>query len=122
MYFRCEPRRLRWIGGFGEIRWIEKANYSAFNRDPVTYAGIDIIQHMNDDHPEALVDLLRHYVGKSATREAIGMVGISSSRFVVSFGKGNEQERAEIQFIRTAKNPEEVRSILIEMLKIARQK
>ncbi len=120
VYFRCTPQRLRWIGGFGEIRWIESKQYEPFQRDHVAYAGWDIIQHMNDDHPDALADLLKFHSSSSVPREVVTMVAVNRKSFTVAFGRGSKRERAVIPFSRAAENPSDVRAILIEMLKLAR--
>lgn len=54
-YFAIEPLRVRVIGGFGAIRWLEPG---AIRRDPLggglREAASEILAHMNGDHEEAL--------------------------------------------------------------------
>jgi len=74
-FWRLEPLRFRYIGGFGDIRWIEPAELLQTN----PFAGgaeNGIVQHMNDDH----LDAIKHYLalaGIEADDEAT-MVGIDS--------------------------------------------
>src|SRR5262245_11277920 len=73
-FFRLELVRIRFIGGFGQIFWIEPAEFVAKN--PFSAAQeLQIIQHMNNDHAGALK---RYCGGVAAT-----MVGIDSDGFDV---------------------------------------
>jgi hypothetical protein len=52
-FWRIEPTRMRWIGGFGEIQWIERDEWLVAT--PEWSAGeAGIVKHMNDDHRDAL--------------------------------------------------------------------
>ena len=57
-YWQIEPLRVRAIGGFGAIHWLEG---DAILRDPVgggiADASARIVEHMNDDHETALLDM-----------------------------------------------------------------
>lgn len=55
--FTCvAPKRIRYIGGFGKIFWIEA---EAWRQELPTWAPEEqgIIDHMNDDHRDALVNI-----------------------------------------------------------------
>ena len=55
-FWRIEPMRVRWIGGFGEIRWIEPDAWLVAS--PEWSSGeASIVAHMNDDHRDALARL-----------------------------------------------------------------
>lgn len=57
-FWRIEPVRVRWIGGFGEIRWIERGEWRVAT--PEWAAGeTSIVTHMNDDHRDALEAICR---------------------------------------------------------------
>src|SRR3989454_9165816 len=78
-FFWLDLVRVRFIGGFGQIYWIEPAEFMTAN--PFSSAQESrIIQHMNDDHRDALM----HYTGgKSAA-----MAGIDAEGFdVLESGK-----------------------------------
>jgi hypothetical protein len=57
-YWQIEPLRVRVIGGFGAITWLEG---DAILRDPqgggIGEASSAIMKHMNEDHEAALIDL-----------------------------------------------------------------
>jgi putative heme iron utilization protein len=78
-FFRLELVRIRFIGGFGQIFWLDPGEFTAKNPfSPVQE--LQIVQHMNNDHAGALK---RYCGGVAAT-----MVGIDSDGFdVLKSGK-----------------------------------
>ena len=59
-FWTIAPRALRFIGGFGDIRWITAGDYAP----PVNaLTGLEdgILSHMNQGHAAALRDYCRHY-------------------------------------------------------------
>jgi putative heme iron utilization protein len=101
-FFRLEPVRIRFIGGFGQIYWIEPGEFSLKN--PFTAAQeARILDHMNKDHGEAL----RHYVdGLDAT-----MIGIDGEGFDLATPKGKRR----CSFDRPVRTMEEAREALVAM-------
>jgi len=75
--YRIRLRRARFIGGFGEIYWIEPD--AMLLKNPFSETEIGIVEHMNRDHKEALF----HYcnVLKVATVADVTMTGIDSEGF-----------------------------------------
>jgi putative heme iron utilization protein len=73
-FFRLELVRIRFIGGFGQIFWIDPDEFTAKN--PFSPAQeLQIIEHMNNDHAGAL----KRYCGGAAAT----MIGIDSDGFDV---------------------------------------
>lgn len=58
-FYRFSPERIRYIGGFGHMGWVEAPEYRDAEPDPVWPAADDIADHMNDDHPDALLEIAR---------------------------------------------------------------
>lgn len=64
-FYAIEPVRVRYIGGFGAIHWIEPETW----RLPVgawAMSAQQIIDHMNDDHGESLVAMCAAFRGDRA--------------------------------------------------------
>jgi putative heme iron utilization protein len=101
-FFRIEPVRVRFIGGFGQIFWVEPAAFMTPNPfSPVEE--VRIIQHMNRDHADAL----SHYVGGgSAEMAGIDAEGID----VLKAGR-----KFRIPFAAPVANMEEARKALVDM-------
>ena len=70
-------RRARFIGGFGQIFWVEAGEMLLAN--PFRQAETGIVKHMNEDHQKAL----RHYcqVLKGVDVQAVAMTGIDAEGF-----------------------------------------
>jgi heme oxygenase (biliverdin-IX-beta and delta-forming) len=77
-FWTITPRALRFIGGFGDIRWISAESYA-----PPAHALAEqedgIISHMNLEHAQALRDFCRCYHRRNA--EAPVMIGIDCDGF-----------------------------------------
>jgi putative heme iron utilization protein len=77
-FAQLEPVRLRWIGGFGDIRWIEPGDLLLAN--PFTRAQeTAIVGHMNEDHQDAMRGYCRKLAGLAVADDAeVTMAGIDA--------------------------------------------
>jgi putative heme iron utilization protein len=101
-FFRLELVRVRFIGGFGQIFWLEPEDFTMAN--PFSAAQESrIIQHMNDDHSDAL---------RRFTRGAASvMVGIDAEGFdTLASGR-----KIRFDFDTPVRNTEEARQALVAM-------
>ncbi|PYS08079.1 MAG: heme iron utilization protein [Acidobacteria bacterium] len=102
-FFRLELVRLRFIGGFGQIYWIERDEFLSENPfSPSQEARI--LQHMNEDHVAAL----RHYAHADSS---VVMVGIDSEGFDVL----NSNKKKRFFFPTPISNMDEARQAFIAM-------
>jgi len=110
-FYRLKLERVRYIGGFGEIYWVELADFLLKN--PFTpEEESQITSHMNNDHQDAL----KHYLRVSAHNvdagdEEIAMAGIDSEGFDISAGL----KLYRISFKKRINSTEEARAALVEM-------
>ena len=119
-YFALEPVRVRAIGGFGAIRWLEPA---AILRDPhggdLREAAAGIVAHMNADHEDALCAIVAAATGASPARAQ--MTAIDRAGFLirteapdelryVGFGREIEAREARDVFVNLARAARETRS------------
>ncbi len=103
-FFRIELVRVRFIGGFGQIYWVEPAEFKTASPFSATQES-RIIQHMNDDHSTAL----KGYAGG----EPAVMAGIDADGFdVLKAGK-----KVRFAFDTPVHNMEEARQALVAMAK-----
>jgi putative heme iron utilization protein len=77
-FWVIEPVRIRYIGGFGKIHWIEAGAY-LLPEGPLADQETDIIEHMNADHMHNLVAYCRHVHGVATERAE--MIGIDPDGF-----------------------------------------
>jgi heme iron utilization protein len=103
-FFRIEPVRIRFIGGFGRIYWLEASQLLITNPFSPSQES-RIIQHMNRDHSDAL----KHYAGGDSAE----MVGIDDQGFDVL----KSGSKVRFFFERPVHDMEEARQALIAMAK-----
>src|SRR5688572_25689580 len=53
-FWSLEVEAVRYIGGYGRMSWVGAAEYRTAAPDPVRSDASAILQHMNDDHADAL--------------------------------------------------------------------
>lgn len=109
-FYSIHLRRARFIGGFGQIYWVEQDDMRLEN--PFRKAETGIVKHMNEDHQKAL----RHYCTaiKGIEVQAVTMTGIDSEGFdLLADGR-----KLRIDFDAPIRTVEEARATLA---KLARQ-
>jgi putative heme iron utilization protein len=66
-FYKLTPKRIRFILGFGEIHWIECADWTyaipAWREEEKR-----IVNHMNSDHDDALVNMASHFFDKQTDK------------------------------------------------------
>ncbi len=108
-FYRLELVRARYIGGFGKIHWISPDKIilpNAFSAEVEK----NMIDHMNDDHVEAMQKYCRNAEIK-ITSDQIKMVGIDEEGFHLRL----EEKIIRFNFERPAKTAEDIRARLVEM-------
>jgi heme iron utilization protein len=105
-FYRIRLRRARFIGGFGQIYWIEPD--AMLVRNPFRESERMIIQHMNQDHKPALF----HYCeAKGVKAGEVVMVGIDSEGFDLSA----DRRKLRIDFDSPIRTIEEARATLVRL-------
>ncbi len=97
------PVRLRFIGGFGKIYWIETDDLKLTN----IFSSLDelkIVEHMNKDHANNLKDYVCFYLGIECSEgDALRMMGLD--QFGVDLSVNNVKYR--IDFKAPLQSPDE---------------
>lgn len=103
-FFRLELVRMRFIGGFGQIFWVEPREF--ITQNPFSFQQeLRIIEHMNKDHADAL----RHYAGGAPSV----MTGIDAEGFDLIAS----DKKLRLEFETPVHNMEEARQALVAMAK-----
>jgi len=106
-FYTIHLRRARFIGGFGQIYWIETADMLLPN--PFRETETQIIEHMNQDHQKALL----HYckVLKNVNVTDVTMTGIDGEGFdLLADGR-----KLRIDFDSPISTMEEARATLVRL-------
>ncbi|HWO01156.1 MAG TPA: DUF2470 domain-containing protein [Blastocatellia bacterium] len=109
-FYRIRLKRARFIGGFGQIFWIEPA--SMLIENPFRKTERAIVDHMNRDHQKALL----HYckVLRGLEVDTVEMTGIDSEGFDMLADK----RKVRIDFDSPIHTSEEARAILVKLARI----
>ena len=75
-----------------------------------------IISHMNEDHADACLLYAKHFADKTGASSA-EMVDVTLSQIILRV----EGEDLTVDFPRAAQGVEDIRSVLVEMVKLAKR-
>ena len=118
-FWRLRVNAVRYIGGYGRMSWISKAEWQLAEPDPLGPSAAGTMAHMNADHADALM-LYCQAFSKATEIASATMTGIDRYGFELS-AKTNEGPRpVRLAFAKPVSTPEEARAALIAMLKDAR--
>ncbi len=110
-FYRIKPKRLRFIGGFGKIYWIEKESLTLKNIFPINDE-LKIVEHMNKDHQHNLKEYMRFYLGlESKEEDSLRMMGLD--QFGVDLSHNEVKHR--IDFKTPLESALQARSVFVEM-------
>jgi heme iron utilization protein len=108
-FYRIRLRRARFIGGFGQIFWIDAD--AMLLKNPFRETERGIVEHMNRDHQKALF----HYCKVLGVEvSALTMVGIDSEGFDMLADK----RKLRIDFESAIRTSEEARANLVRLARL----
>jgi putative heme iron utilization protein len=120
-FWKLHVESVRYIGGYGRMSWIDKAEWQAAEPDPLAPSAAGIIAHMNADHADAMVLYCKAF-SKAADIAAARMTGIDRYGFEMSAKTNDGPRPVRVAFATPVGTPEDARVVLISMLKDARSK
>jgi putative heme iron utilization protein len=109
-----------YVGGFGVMGWVSASDYERSKPDPLADVATGIIQHMNADHGDALIVLARALAGIDS--QEVTMISVDRLGFQVRLKTPEGMRGVRIPFSREVTSPGEARTVLVEMVALARQK
>ena len=112
-FWRLEPADLYFVGGFGAMDWVSARDYRAAEPDPLADAAPRILEHMNADHPDALLAYARA-VGAGPADEAT-MVSVDRLGFRLRLRTGERVHGLRVPFPHEVRTAGECRDVLVEM-------
>ena len=117
-FYRMKIIDLYFVGGFGTMGWVTAEEYRQAKADPLADVPFEIIQHMNEDHKDALVLLAQHFGNHSS--DQVKMITVDHLGFDLELTQGNQLHEIRLNFIRQVQNANAVRKVLVEMVQKAR--
>jgi heme oxygenase (biliverdin-IX-beta and delta-forming) len=120
-FWKLHVEYVRYIGGYGRMSWISKADWQTAEPDPLGPSAAGIIAHMNGDHTDALV-LYCTAFSKATEVTSASMTGVDRYGFDMSAMTPQGPRSVRLAFAKPVSTPEEVRASLISMVKDAKFK
>ena len=118
-FFRLQPIDLYYVGGFGVMGWVEANEYQDAAPDPLAGSAPGILAHMNADHVDAMILLALSHIGVEATEAT--MTSVDRLGFTLRLKSSEGMKGARINFPCEVTTPMETRTVLVEMVRQARQ-
>jgi putative heme iron utilization protein len=117
-FYRMDVVDVYYVGGFGVMGWVTAPEYDHSQPDPLADSMVEIIQHMNADHSDALVLLARKFAGIASLESS--MTAVDRLGFHVRLKTPDGMRGSRIAFLREVSSPSEARKVLVEMVQQAR--
>ena len=113
-FWRLEVADVYFVGGFAAMDWVDARAFMAAEPDPLADVAAGIIEHMNRDHPDALVTFARVLAGEPA--EEASMLAVDRLGFKLRLRGAGRLHSCRIAFPRPVGSAEDARAALITML------
>jgi putative heme iron utilization protein len=120
-YWRLEVSALRYIGGYGRMSWVESAEWRAARPDPLLPDAAGILEHMNQDHADALPLYCRAF-SRASEVGAVRMTAIDRLGFELSAETPEGARTVRVAFNEPIATKNDARKALVGLLKEARAK
>jgi hypothetical protein len=120
-FWRLEVRRVRYVGGYGRMSWVEAADYARAEADPLAGdPAAGVIEHMNGDHAGALVLMAQTFGGRPGAASA---VVTAVDRYGFDLVTEGPQGRGALRlgFAAPVSRPEDVRREFVRLVRRARE-
>jgi len=118
-FWRLTVQSLRYIGGFGRMSWLTMSDWFAAEPDPIAPSVLGIIQHMNEDHTEAMTDYCRAFT-KATEFSAVKMTGVDRYGFEMSVETKDGWRPIRLAFDEQVSTSKEVREAMVALVAKAR--
>lgn len=76
---RLDVVAIRYVRGFGEMSWVDPAEYAGAEPDPVAPAEVGIVDHMNEDHADSMHAMVDHLLDVEG--DVLGVTMVSCDRY-----------------------------------------
>jgi putative heme iron utilization protein len=120
-FFGLEVSGVRYIGGYGRMSWVDLGEWRAAHPDPIAPDARAILEHMNQDHRDALPAYCRAFAGLATVDEAV-MTSIDRLGFEMSVVAGASTRTVRLAFHEPIASKVDARQALVALLKEARAK
>lgn len=107
----------RVVGGFARAGKVSGEDYLAASPDPVAQFSAPVCGHMNADHAEATVAMIKHYVG--ITVDEAKMLSLDKLGVNVACVRQGQSFKCRLPFPRPAEDRKGIKDLVVEMTRAA---
>lgn len=119
-FFRLEIVSLRYIGGFGRMSWVSAEDWAAASADPIAPLAAGILEHMNEDHRDAMRSYCLAF-SKATDFDEVRMTGVDRHGFEMSVKTREGGWRpVRLGFSAPVSTADEVRKEMVALVQRAR--
>ncbi len=118
-FWRMSVQTIRYIGGYGRMSWVDDQAWHDALPDPIAPHATGILEHMNEDHADALVGYARAFTRATDASE-VSMTGIDQYGFEMSVQTDKGPRPARVAFDAPIATPEQARKALVQLIQRAR--
>ncbi|MAI25009.1 MAG: hypothetical protein CMN75_03160 [Spirochaeta sp.] len=119
-FWQLEVDSLRYIGGYGRMSWVQGEEWASSEADVVAEFAEGIIQHMNEDHQNAMVEYCQAF-SKATDTSAATMTGVDRYGFEMSAETAAGPRPIRLAFASPISTSEEARKEMVRLVREARQ-
>lgn len=113
-WWRMEIKTIRFVGGFARAGAIDADDYHAAEPDPISAFAAPVMAHMNGDHSDASLAMVKHYIGFPATSAEI--VGLDRLGMYIKCDGGQMgAAKLRLPFPRPATDRASIKGLIVEM-------
>ena len=120
-FWKLHTDSVRYIGGFGNMSWVDSEAWYSSEPDPIAPVSEDIIQHMNKDHSDTMHLYCQTYT-RAHNVESVKMTAIDRYGFDMQVLIEEASHPIRLGFEKPIKNAEEARMEMVRLAKEARIK
>jgi putative heme iron utilization protein len=118
-WFRLNVENVRFVGGFARAGDVSASDYTKSSPDPIVSVGGKVGKHMNDDHEEATLAMIEHYVGiKVESAKIVAMDSLGMDIVVERTPKGEGQPQSfkiRLPFEEPVKERKDIKEQIVKM-------
>ncbi len=118
-FWKLDVEAVRYIGGYGRMSWVGLEDWRESSPDPVAGFARGVIDHMNEDHADALALYCRVFSRATDTKAAT-MTGVDRYGFEMSAETARGPRPIRLAFPSPIASSEEARRAMVELLQRAR--
>lgn len=119
-FWRLDPVDLYYVGGFGVMGWVEITEFTQAGPDPLAEASEGILEHMNQDHSAAMIEIARHE--KAIVASEAKMTAVDRLGFHLRLKTPERVQSVRIGFPAEVRDSDACRQAFITMVEQARSK